>query len=100
MTGRCVSFSVFIGVYYIIQLAGCIGTVNFYGDTDRFNLCGDGDGPLAAAKVFDRAILMLAVYHLIEWIKTTFLLAVVCIGLNLMWIYYFFAWNTLYGVVT
>ena len=39
ITKRCVPFSVYIGIYYVIQLACCICAVNFYGDADRFNSC-------------------------------------------------------------
>lgn len=91
--------SLFVGLYYVIQLAGCIGTVNFYGDADRFTRCVPDQKPLDAASVFDVPILLLSIYHMIEWIKTTFLLTVVCVGLNLMWVYYLLAINTLYGVV-
>lgn len=89
----------FILIYYLLQLVGAIGAVNFYGDADRFMCCGTGDcDPLDAAKVFDRAILLLSIYHMIEWVKTTFLLTVVCVGINLMHIYYAFFWNTIFGV--
>ena len=81
-------------------MVGAIGAVNFYGDADRFMCCGTGDcDPLDAAKVFDRAILLLSIYHMIEWVKTTFALTVVCVGINLMWVYYLFFWNTIFGVV-
>lgn len=89
----------FIGIYYTFQFAGCVGVVNFYSDTDRFTACVKDQDPLEAASVFDVPLLLLAFYHLIEWIKTTILLTVVCVGLNLMWVYYFFFWNTLYGVI-
>jgi len=36
---------------------------------------------------------------MIEWVKSTFLLTVVCVGINLMHVYYAMAWNTLYGVI-
>ena len=42
ITKRCISYSVFIGLYYTVQLAGCIGTVNFYSDTDRHISCTEG----------------------------------------------------------
>ena len=41
----------------------------------------------------------MSIYHMIEWVKSTFLLTVVCVGINLMHVYYFMAWNTLFGVI-
>ena len=52
-----------------------------------------------AAAVYDTALLLLAIYHLIEWIKTTLVLTVVFVGLNLMWFYYILSLNTLFGIV-
>lgn len=43
---------------------------------------------------------MLTVYHIIEWLKTTFLLTVVCVNLNLMGFYYLLSLNTLFGVIS
>ena len=89
----------FVLVYYLLQLVACIGVVNFYGDASRFELCGGETDPLEAAKVYDIALLLLAIFHMIEWVKTTFALTVVCVGINLMWVYYLFFWNTIFGVV-
>ena len=52
-----------------------------------------------AAAVYDTALLLLAIYHLIEWIKTTLVLTVVFVGLNLMWLYYILSLNTLFGLI-
>ena len=92
--------SLFIGTYYILQFSACIGVVNFYGDSDRFTPCKDGQLPLDAASVFDSPLLVLGIYHIIEWIKTTFLLTAVCVNLSLaMYLYYLLSFNTLYGVI-
>ena len=55
--------------------------------------------PLDAAAVFDRPLLLLAIYHIIEWIRATFLFTVVTVGLNLMWVYYIMSVNTLFGLI-
>ncbi len=99
ITGRCCGMSLSIGAYYCIQLVLTIGVVNVYSDADRFLLCNENQTPLEAADVFDNALLLLAIFHLIEWIKTTFLLTVVCVGINLMHVYYFLFWNTIFGVI-
>ena len=104
ITKRCIPFSVYIGIYYVIQLSACIASVNFYGDADRFNSCEvpAGEAPMkpeAAMKVYDIPILLMSIYHLIEWIKTTIVLTVTCVGINLMWLYYPLVLNTLYGLI-
>ena len=49
--------------------------------------------------VYDTAILLMAIYHLIEWIKTTLILTVTCVGINLMYLYYPLILNQVYGVI-
>lgn len=51
-----------------------------------------------ASKVFDTAIKLAGIFHIIEWIRTTLLLTVICIGVNLMSIWYFTAISSLYGL--
>ena len=99
ITKRWIKFSSYIGVYYMFQLVGCVGVVNFYSDVDRFSQCKKDQTPVEAAAVFDNALLLFAIFHLIEWIKTTLLLSVACVGLNLMWVYYISSINTIYGFV-
>ena len=49
--------------------------------------------------VYDNVLLLLAVYHIVEWLKTTIVLTVVFVGINLMWIYLFLILNTLFGIL-
>ena len=49
-------------------------------------------------KVYDGVLLLLAIYHIIEWLKTTIVLTVVFVGINLMYIYLFLILNTLFGI--
>merc|ERR1711935_7257 len=37
----------------------------------------------------DTAILLAAIFHILEWVRTTILLTVVLVGVNLMWFWYF-----------
>ena len=99
ITKRWVKFSSYIGIYYMFQLVGCVGVVNFYSDVDRFSTCQQGQTPEESAAVFDNALLLFAIFHLIEWIKTTLLLSVACVGLPLMHVYYISSLNTLFGFV-
>ena len=100
---RCTLYSLNVGIYYLLQLVACVAIVNFYGDSDRFYSC-DIDNyrkPLDAAEVFDKPLFLLAIYHLIEWVRTTLLLAVICMGSDLYWLmyaWYFTFFNTLFGI--
>ena len=50
-------------------------------------------------KVFDTPLLMLAIFHIIEWIRVTFLLTVTLIGVNWAIVWYVTTPNTLFGIV-
>ena len=52
-----------------------------------------------AAAVYDGALLLLAIYHIIEWIRTTIVLTVVFVGINLVWLYIIGILNTLFGLI-
>ena len=53
--------------------------------------------PIDAAAVYDTALLFLAIYHIIEWLKTTIVLTVVFVGINLVWLYLILTLNTFFG---
>ena len=41
-----------------------------------------------ASKVYDMALYVLGIFYVIEWIRTTILLAIICIGANLLPLWY------------
>lgn len=91
-----------ITIWYLAQFIGAVAVINLYGDIDRKNPCSltgtlsDGD---EASKVFDMPFLLLAIFHMIEWIRYTVLLTVVCVGTNISLVYYIGAPNTLFGLI-
>lgn len=91
-----------VTLWYLVQFVGCVATVNLYSDADRLIPC-DVTGELAvpekASEVFDFPLKMLAIFHMIEWIRTTVLLTVVCIGANLTLAWYITMPNTIFGIV-
>ena len=91
-----------ITFWYLANFIGCVAVINLYSDKDRLIPC-DVTGELAvpdeASKVFDLPLLMLAIWHMIEWIRTTVLLTVVCIGVNWMLVWYITMPNTIFGLV-
>lgn len=99
-------FSAVVGVYYLTQFVACVSAVNMYSDATRNAQCIDANdvndlgvtGDEASA-VMDPAITLLAIYHIIEWIRCTILLTVVCLGVNLMHVWYATALNSVYGLI-
>ena len=80
----------------------CVAACNFYSDNARWATCTlDGDILIAdeeASAVYDTAIYLAGIYHIIEWIRATMLLTVIVVGTNLMWVWYGTIFNALFGV--
>jgi hypothetical protein len=94
-------FGSIVGFYYIVQFICCVAACNFYSDIARFDPCTKGDMLITgedASAVFDTAIKLAGVFHVIEWIRTTLLLTIICIGVNLMKVWYVTAISALYGI--
>ena len=102
MSKKWIMFSLIIGFYYLIQFMCCVCACNFYSDHSRFNNCKQSNGQLikreAASAVYDMAIYLAGIFHVIEWIRTTILLATVCIGANLLPVWYGTAISSLFGI--
>ena len=95
-------FAVIVGFYYLICFMCCVSACNFYSDHSRYNNCTRENGELItgedASKVYDMAIYLLGIFHVIEWIRTTILLAVICVGANLLPVWYISAISALFGI--
>lgn len=88
--------------WYLAQFIGCVATINLYSDADRLFACsttGELADPVKSSEVYDFPLKLLAIFHIIEWIRTTVLLTVVCIGANLSLAWYITMPNTLFGIV-
>lgn len=92
-------FGVFTAFYYFVQLLFCMGAGIYYSDRSRFHCVLYSYDIHKASEVYDLAIFYTGVFHIIEWIRTTILLVVICAGTNcLMYVWYLSAISTLYGV--
>ena len=68
-----------VGLYYLLQFGLALSCANFYSDAERKMPVKIGDTILIdedASGVFDTAIYLLGIFHIIEWLRTTLLLAV------------------------
>lgn len=94
-------FGSIVGFYYIVQFICCVAACNFYSDISRISPCTSGNLIISggdASAVYDTAIKLAGIFHIIEWIRTTLLLTVICIGVNLMKFWYVTMITALYGI--
>lgn len=97
-------FGAIVGFYYLVQFICCVAACNFYSDAAREQICVLPNGVALTAEessaVFDTAIKLGGVFHIMEWIRTTILLTVICVGVNLTQVWYFTSVTALYGLGT
>ena len=95
-------FGLVLTLWYIAQFIGCVATINLYSDNERLKPCsltGDLADPDKASEVFDLPLVMLAIFHIIEWLRTTIMLVVILIGVNWAIVWYVTGINTLLGMI-
>jgi ABC-type polysaccharide/polyol phosphate export permease len=60
----------------------------------------DGEGLPESRSVYDTALLLMGLYHIIEWFRTILLLTVTCMKYEiLMYIYNALFFNAIFGVI-
>ena len=96
-------FGLFAGFYYCIQFIMAVSACNFYSDASRLGACiRESDGAKLtgeeASSVLDMAIYLGGVFHIAEWIRSTILLVIILVGVNLMQVWYVTAITALYGI--
>jgi hypothetical protein len=107
MNRKMLIFSVLGGIYYCVQFLACCSAVNLYSDASRLDYClsdlnNTNAPPIKgeqASAIMDPTILALGIYHIIEWVRCTILLTVVCLGVNLMQAWYILSINSIYGLI-
>jgi hypothetical protein len=94
------TFCLFTSVIYTYHLLWCIAGVNVYADYTRKMPCGDESMTAeAATTVFDVAIAMCVVFHMIEWIRWTLLLTAALVEANLLPLFNALQINIPFGVI-
>ena len=95
---------------YLYEIIWTISGVNNYTDITRLNVCGslktkfagklDSELALAAASaVYDKPLLLVTYWHMIEWIRWTTLLTTALVDANLIPVFYFLSLVIPYGFV-
>ena len=100
VSNRKAIFGTWSLVTYIGQFLLIVMCINDYSDGERHIPCGgypsDGKQP---TDVFDKALMLLSIYHLIEWVRVIVFAVCVVIGANLMLIWYVTLPNAIFGLV-
>lgn len=93
-------FAVWALIGYLGQFLLVVSAINLYSDSARNLKCGSSlvDPTEDPALVYDTALKLLAVYHIIEWVKFTLFLTIAFIGVNLMHVWYILCINSLFGI--
>ena len=107
-------FGLVVGLWYLTQFIGAVACINLYSDNDRLKQCvpltnadigkpaselHELTDPERSSEVFDAPLLLLAIFHIVEWIRTTVLLTVILIGVNWAIFWYATTLNTLFGLI-
>lgn len=90
------------GFVYLYHLMWTIAGVNAYADYTREKVCGDPvakDGDEASA-IFDSAIAIATIYHMIEWVRWTLLLTSALVSVNLVGLFNILGVNWIVGLVS
>lgn len=84
----------YIGHFFLI-----VSALNLYSDGDRFISCGTStaEGREESSAVYDTALMLLSIYHIIEWARFTIMLTAIFVGVNLMIFWYILGLNSLFG---
>ena len=90
---------------YIGQFLLIIIGINLYSDHDRLISCYPNDskwkiGNEINSAVYDKVLIMLCTYHLVEWVRLVMFLVTIVLGQNFMPLWYISALNTIFGLAT
>ena len=102
MKNRPCFFGSLVILQYLIEMCAYIASANFYSDADRLIPCsykGDLSSSEAASAFFDGPILWLGIFHVASWLRTAVLFCVVCLGINLMQVWYLTTPVTVIGII-
>lgn len=85
----------YLGHFFLIIIS-----INLYCDSDRLLSCNSEwkNGDERNSEIFDKALVLLAAYHLIEWVRIIMFLVTIILGQNLVFLYYVSGINTLFGL--
>jgi hypothetical protein len=96
---KWVTFTCLGGFTYFYHFAWTVAGVDNFCDYTRLLSCNaDLNGDDASA-VYDLAIGMVTVFHMVEWLRQTVFLTTALVNVNLMPLYYLLSLNVPYGFI-
>ena len=93
------TFTILGFIVYSFHFVMCIGGVDKFTDITRKNICGNATNEDDASAIFDTALALASIFHMIEWIRQAIFLTSSLIGANLIGFYYALSINIPFGVV-
>ena len=91
-------FTALGGFTYFYHFAWTVAGVDNYCDYTRTKQCNGMNGDESSG-VYDLAIGMVTIFHMIEWLRQTVFLTTALVNVNLMPLYYLLSVNVPYGFI-
>ena len=93
-----------IFVYYMINFVMCVCACNFFSDVTRQLTCTLDDGSTVtgekASEVFDASLRLVAIWHIIEWVRSTVMLCITMLGAPFLIFWYVTGvFSALFGLI-
>ena len=106
VTKRWGTFTLIGGAVYIWHLFFTVMGVDKYTDITRkyscngtpFDLLSD-DQRAENSRLFDTAIILVTIFHMIEWLRWTVFLTTALVNVNLLGLYYVMSANGVFGII-
>ena len=99
VTTRWGTFSILAGFIYSFHLVMTIIGVDKYTDITRLNLCGNAKTGEEASEIYDSAIMLATIFHMIEWIRWTVFITTTMVNVNLVNVFYILSMNIPFGFI-
>jgi hypothetical protein len=86
---KWISFSLIAGLIYLYHLIWTMYGVNQFSSQSREITCGSATTKEDASAVYDTAIALVTIFHMIDWIRWTLFITTAMVGANLLSLFYF-----------
>lgn len=92
-------FTLLSGIIYAIHLVFLCAGVDKYSSYERTIACKDAPKGSEASAVYDLWILLVVIFHLVEWLRQTIFMTSALVGVNLVPVYYVMSLIVPYGFI-
>lgn len=92
-------FFLFSTLVYIYHFLSIIIGMDKYVHYSRFTGCKDTTSFKDASAVFDTALLLVLIFHIIEWVRQTVLITTILVGVPWLPLYFLLSLNVPFGLI-